>query len=287
MSSVVSPLTLLCEVAPRFGATLDPSCTPAIARVPVFRSSGARYDFILQVEVREYVVTAREAAGGQLPSFCPDRHINSDGSFCLGWGPTSPSTVADPASAERWWIMVIRFLRLQVTADETRKWINGNNDWAHGDAAEHQARAEAAAEALGQRFKMDLQNGAFSVTREAHRRGDRIALTRNGAPVARIILGPPARLKDTTIVCPCGGTDVAPILQCDDHAEHLATFTAELWHWQEKERAFARRLVRAGSRCCETLDRCVLRDATTAIAKQKKDKEAHARRHRPRRRPRL
>ena len=287
MNTAGSPIALLDEVAPDFGATLDTSCSPVVARVPVIRASGRRHEFVLHVSVTGSTASASEAPPGQLPSFCPDRHINGDHTFCLGWGPTSPSTVVDRAGAERWWTAVLRFLGRQVTANEIRRWVNGPHDWAHGDAAQHQVHVEAAADVLGPRFRADLQRGAFRVVREPHTRGARIALTRNGTYVARIVLGPPARLKDGDVPCPCDGLGNPSVARCVDHADHLTTFIAELWNWRDREARFARELARTGSRCCGTLDHCTLRNAIADVARQNKEKELHARRHRPRRRPRL
>ena len=287
MSTPTSPLALLDVVAPDFGATLDAGASPPIARVPVIRASGRRHEFVLQLSVTGDTVHAREAPPGDLPQFCPDRHINGDRTFCLGWGPTSPSTVKDEATARAWWTALVRFLRLQVTASETRRWVNGASDWAHGDAAQHQAQAEAAAEALGRRFRDDLQRGAFSVLHEPHARGARVALRRDGAQIARIVLGPPARIKGGEVACPCELPGNQAVAACGDHVEHLTTFISELWNWRSKEAEFARQLARTGVKCCGTLENCTLRNAIVEVGSQRKTKERHARRHRPRRRPRV
>lgn len=287
MNTVATPLLLLQDAAPLFGASLDTSCAPATAHVRVIRPSGATVDFVLHVGLVGDVVTVREATGTHLPSFCPDRHINSDRTFCLGWGPTAPSTVVDLTSAKEWWATVIRFLARQVIANERRRWINGPHDWAHGDAAAHQSRAETAAEALGPTFIRDLQQGTFAVAREHHRRGARIALTRGGKLVARIILSPRPRLKDNDVRCPCVENGGMPILHCQDHADQLVTFISEMWNWREQETAFGRRAALAGSRCCGTLERCSIRNALAEIATHKKKRDTHSRRHRPRRRPRF
>lgn len=287
MSTAASPIALLDEVAADFGATLDTSCVPAVVRVPVIRPSGRQHEFLLHLSETGHVVSVREVAPLQLPSFCPDRHINGDQTFCLGWGPTSPSTIADRASAQRWWAGLVRFLGRQVTANETKRWVNGPHDWAHGDAAQHQARAEVAADALGPRFRADLQRGAFRVVREPHARGTRISLTRNGMHVASIVLGPPARLRDGYVPCPCDAPERHAVTQCGNHAASLTAFISELWRWRDQEAKFARELARAGFRCCGTLDQCTLRNAIADVAREKTKRELHAQRHRPRRRPRL
>lgn len=287
MSFELSPLECLGEVAPEFGATLSSATSPATAVISVPRAGGDRHDFELSLSVVSSAITVREAPPPRLPSFCPDRHINFDGSFCLGWGPTSPPIVVDNDSARAWWTAVVRFLQLQLTARERGVWANTINDWAHGEAADHQALAEAAADKLGPRFRADLSAGKFSVVREAHSRVARLELRRSGAHVGRIVLARPARLKDRKVLCPCDGPSESNVGECHDHADQLIAFTLELWRWQRAEAKFLREFVKRGASCCGTLSECKLRDAIALENSSKSKWEQHARRHRPRRRPRL
>lgn len=284
--SLAGALQLLGEVAGDFGITFSPMASTATAVVPVFRPSGKRHDFTLEIFTSGDVAYAREAQPGTLPPFCPDRHINPGGSFCLGWGTTSPSTVLDGDTARAWWSAVVHFLKLQLTASDTRRWANRSGQWAHGDAADHQANAEEAAGRLGMRFQEDLRDGAFSIDREAHARGARLVLRRRGAFTARIVLGPPPRLKDTTVPCPCDARG-ATVGACGNHADDLATFVVEFWRWRWKEGRFLQDLARSGASCCGTLDQCGLRDAIASHATDMKEAKRREQRHRPRRRPRL
>lgn len=284
-----SPLDGLEEVAPDFGATVSRTGAQAKATavVSVPRAGGDRHDFSLELFTTGSVVFAREEPPSRLPIFCPDRHINPGGSFCLGWGSTAPAAVIDQSSARAWWTAVVRFLQLQLTANDLGVWENGTHDWAHGDAADHQLLAEVAADQLGPRFRADLADRKFAVVREAHARGTRLELRRNGMHVAKLTIGPPSRLKDSKVTCPCDCAAGAAIAECGDHADHLIAFTTEMWRWQQAEAKFLRDLARTGAVCCGTLKKCTLREAIAIESASAREKGRHARRHKPRRRPRL
>lgn len=70
----------------------------------------------------------------RLPVFCPERHINSDATFCIGWGPSSPPNVRTIEDARMWWQTLKGYLRLQDIASSTRRWPKACS-WPHGKAA--------------------------------------------------------------------------------------------------------------------------------------------------------
>ncbi len=282
-----SPLACLDKVASEFAATLSSATSPAKAVISVPRAGGDRHEFALELSATGSAVSVREEPPVRLPVFCPDRHINAGGSFCLGWGPTAAPAVVDDGSARAWWTAVVRFLQLQLTASELGVWANGANDWGHGDAAKHQMVAEAAAASMGERFRHDLRAGNFSVIREPHVRGARLALRREGRHIARIAIGPPAKLKDSHAPCPCDQPEGTTVVACRDHVDQLTHFILELWRWRESEGRFLRELAKGGATCCGTLKRCKLRDAITREKASTINSDRHARRHKPRRRPRL
>lgn len=282
-----SPLAWLDKVASEFGVTSSSATSPAKAVISVPRAGGDRHDFALELSATESAVSVREEVPVRLPVFCPDRHINKDASFCLGWGSTAAPAVVDEESARAWWTAVVRFLQLQLTANELAVWTNRANDWAHGDAASHQALAEAAADSLGVRFRDDLRSRTFSVRRALHVRGARLELRREGRQIARIAIGPPAALKNSRIPCPCDQSAGVTVGACSDHADHLIRFTVGLWRWQEAEDQFLRKLAKLGEKCCGTLKKCKLQDVIAREKSSTMKKDRHARRQKPRRRPRL
>jgi hypothetical protein len=287
VNTLSSPLACLNKVASEFGAAMSSVTSPAKAVISVPRAGGDRHDFVLELSATGSAVSAREEPPVRLPVFCPDRHINAGGSFCLGWGSTAAPEVVDEDSARTWWTAVTRFLQLQLTANELGIWPNRANDWAHGDAAGHQDLAETAADSMGERFRHDLRTGNFSVIREPHVRGARLELRREGRHTARVAIGPPAKLKDSHVPCPCDQPEGMTVDACRDHVDQLTCFMLELWRWRQSEGQFLRELAKSGATCCGTLKSCKLRDAITREKASAMKRNRHARRHKPRRRPRL
>jgi len=135
--------------------------------------------FTLAISIAGEHVSAKEAPGHhQLPQFCPDRHINPNQSFCLGWGDGKPGHIIDEAAARQWWSTVYRFLAHQISANVRRVFPGAENGRAHGDAAKHQAIAEQAAECLGPEFKAAAQAGLFEVRQDVRPGKRRLELWR-------------------------------------------------------------------------------------------------------------
>lgn len=280
-------MSSLGAVASDFGVSVSSAASLSKVSISIPRAGGDQHEIALELLATGNEVRVREHPPLRLPVFCPDRHLNDGGWFCLGWGSTAAPAIVDEESARAWWTAVIRFLQLQLAANERGVWVSEANDWAHGDAAKHQELAEAAAEILGARFRNDLRARKFSVTREPHARGARLELRRDGRHVARVTIGPPGRLKDRHVPCPCDDSNDVPVEACRDHAEHLIRFTTELWRWREGEAQFLRELARRGAACCGTLESCGLREAIASERASTMKRDRHARRHKARRRPRI
>lgn len=91
-----------------------------------------------------------------LPTICPERHVNSDGSFCLGLMPLS----AQADQLDAFWAILRAYLLCQDFAATQGRWPNGR--WlSHGNAAYRQIEAEAAAAEAGlsERYRRALEFG--------------------------------------------------------------------------------------------------------------------------------
>ncbi|EOW2135779.1 MULTISPECIES: E2 domain-containing protein [Stenotrophomonas] len=225
------------------------------------RAGGAEYAFRLLVSVAGEHVSVREIADpGMLPGFCPDRHINGDRSFCLGWGEDNPSRIQDEAAARHWWATVYQYLTYQIGANARRVFPGAENGRAHGRAAQHQANAEQAAERLGPAFKADVLAGQFMVRKDSRPQKRRLELWHGKLLLARVstrtetLVGRPP-------VCPCGRDPDGAITACGDHAAALVTFILEQHRCALADTAFLEDCAAAGARCCGTLDICGLRSA--------------------------
>lgn len=203
-------------------------------------------------------VIAREIEPKRLPAFCPERHINSDGSFCINWIQGDPRPVVDTESARAWWASLEDYLRLQVAASKLRRWPGPA--WAHGHAAEYQRSAEAHARTLGEPLLSQVTHGSLT-TRLDYRRGhNRIELRANGEVLNRINL-PFRKLTNLQMPCPCpeGTKTKRPIGQCGQHAEVLAALIESLHRRKKAEDKYIADLRKKHIRCCGTLDRCPLK----------------------------
>jgi hypothetical protein len=102
---------------------------------------------------------AREFPARRWPTFCPQRHINKGGHFCLGLAEVP--IVNDTDSAQRWWEILSLHLQTQFVADATKLWPR-ELEWDHGEAGEVQAIMERMAE----------QHGLLNDVRSAHFYGE-------------------------------------------------------------------------------------------------------------------
>jgi len=96
---------------------------------------------------------AKESRNGRWPSFCPERHINPGGDFCLGVDDDVP-IVSDADTASQWWGILENHLRLQFRADRQKKWPTPNS-YPHGDAGNIQAKIEKRIQKSSMKNKID------------------------------------------------------------------------------------------------------------------------------------
>lgn len=172
-----------------------------------------------------------------LPTLCPERHVNGDGSFCLGLRPFAVQ--ADELDA--FWATLRAYLLCQDFAAAQGRWPSGR--WlSHGNAAYRQIEAEtAAAEAgLSERYRRALEFG------EGWLAGD---LT-------------PRRPVCLTRVRPATARRKALEALVDAERRRRAA-----------EAAFAEALFCWGNRCCRTMHVCPLRDLED-VRSQTPDPEA-------------
>lgn len=101
---------------------------------------------------------AREHPAQRWPEFCPQRHINEGGFFCLGLSDVPVVNSEDEAA--RWWRILADHLQMQFVAELTKTWPK-DMEWDHGEAGETQAIMERIAQ----------QYGLIDDVRNAHRYG--------------------------------------------------------------------------------------------------------------------
>lgn len=126
-----------------------------------------------------WTVSVRERDGRQrLPLGCPERHINSDGSFCLGLSRVDsllPLTLED---AQAWWSRLHGFLNLQLMAGRRGRWATGKA-WPHGRAGHLEHELSTALQEVPVGVAEAATRG---LVRLRHDRVDRVVKRRSPCP---------------------------------------------------------------------------------------------------------
>lgn len=229
------------------------------------RASGKIVNYRLLIEASGPEPKAREETPERLPTFCPNRHVNVGGYFCLSFSSEDPLPVRDVRSAAAWWARLLKFLNLQETASALRRWPT-TREWAHGDAATHQCRAELCAAALGPRFTEALDQRRLSA--KPSRNG--FLRLQDGKTRLYSVWSRAHRMATLRQGCPCGSG--LPIIACGDHAERAAELPFALLAWRRAEQKFWEK-ARAQT-CCGTLRDCPLRQSVPLSANEDESAQA-------------
>ncbi|MFN3548471.1 MAG: E2 domain-containing protein, partial [Mesorhizobium sp.] len=144
----VEPIDLLRRTTPDwFNQTKDSSRAIEGHAVVAVANGVGRTVADLRITDRSGKVTVSETVVGMaFPARCSERHIEWDGSFCIGYRAGLGIRTVDEAVV--WWGLLEQFLRLQRVASRTRRWP-ARQAIAHGEAGPHHLRALEAARELG------------------------------------------------------------------------------------------------------------------------------------------
>lgn len=152
--------------------------------------SGRRVSFRLEVRLATEPaphLTVTERPPRRIPSFCPERHLYEDGSFCLGrFAVPPPSTLEQ---ARLWWRLVSGYLELQVEAELLGEW-DPRFAWPHGIAAARAvATAEDLEESLPEPVRALLRGGQTAPPGQPCPCGSRRSAAQCHLPVVHAIVG--------------------------------------------------------------------------------------------------
>jgi len=199
------------------------------------------YDLLINILHDGKVAVQEVSTNALLPLWCPQRHINANGTFCIGL--RADSSVNDAASAENWWRALEVFLSCQETAFESRKWPP-TLQLSHGDAADIQLRAEALAQKLNR--EKDYEAAV------AYNEGPIAGLSRH---VSRIT----GRLTNPQAPCMCGYTRGSQIKHRKDCARDNNLCLVVLENRRRKAELSFWRALTGKLTCCGTIDDCPIR----------------------------
>lgn len=257
-------ILLLAQVADDFGAVILQRLPNRLdVTIPVPMPDGRSPIYSITAELSGSIVSARESAPTRLPAFCPDRHINENSTFCLGWAKVDPFEVMSQDGAWTWWARLLKFLRLQERAARLGRWPD-HRAWAHGDAAIHQLLAEKAAVRLGPTYIEHLAQNRISVARRGNgAQGSGLRIMADGTWLYSI-WEDAARAVNLRRRCICeAGTGHRPTVlrNCRDHAEAAVELALAVRDREREERRFWMGF--EGKLCCGTMKNCPLRRGHT------------------------
>lgn len=260
-------LDILASCAADFGAVETARTRFELAvQLPVPLADGRSHTYRLVIAIFGGAATAREEKPLLLPAFCPERHINRDGSFCLFWRAVDDIVIDSVSAARAWWETLIRFLQQQVRAARLRHWPDAKAR-AHGEkAAVHQLRAERAADRLGAPFPDDLAAGRLTVgVSNSSVHGPTVRLLRDARRLYSV-WHRERRVVNQRQPCLCPkGLQRRPVVlkSCGEHGRAAADLAIALQSMEEEERRFWKDF--DGAQCCGTMDGCPLARAEIPI----------------------
>lgn len=254
----MTPIVLLAGLASDFNAAiLSQSAHDLVFRLPLPRADGFVRTYQISARSKLSMVSAKETAPTFLPSFCPERHINLDATFCMNWQEGDDLSVVDDQTAKRWWSTLVKFLLLQERAHRLRRWPSAKQR-AHGNAAKYQQEAMVAAEQLGSDFSQDFEQGRISVVYRKIGGYPVLRLFRDDVWMysVRLDLRRVIHLRQRCL-CPKGRKRRPNVLRsCGNHAKAAADLAVAIYEQEKAEKAFWEAM--RGKPCCRTMKYCPL-----------------------------
>ncbi|NJJ59483.1 MULTISPECIES: E2 domain-associated cysteine-rich protein [Pseudomonas] len=255
---MITAIDLIEQLAPDFGG----SCaritdSSSLLDLPIQLVDGRVLHYRLLLQQNGERLSAREEAPVQLPAFCPERHINYDGTFCLYFPAASQLTVTDSTSAVVWFETLYKYLKLQERARVQRKWPNADA-WAHGGAAHHQLRALKAASALNNNIAAAVAGNQVQLTRRRSNNRSILEIWIHGVHVYSVWENH-KRVINQRKRCFCKTSGLRRpkrLRRCIDHAKHASELALAMRDWEDEEKRYWDSI--HGVTCCGSCDSCPL-----------------------------
>lgn len=229
----------------------------AVLSLPVLRVDSKTIQYTLKIFLKGSRLVVKEVTPTNLPKFCPERHINTDGTFCLNFEPAGSLTVLDADSALAWLKILYAFLLLQERSKKLRRWPN-KNVWAHGDAAHYQRLAEQAAASLGPYMESVIAAGEVSL-KERNSKGRLILELWDNKRHVFSVWWDTRKVIQGRRRCFCqtsGARHPRKLRSCKDHAVQAVNLAAALRGMESEDRLYWKSV--RDMPCCGTCDNCPL-----------------------------
>jgi hypothetical protein len=239
------PLELICRTAPAWFTAHQTTADTLEGAAKIAVAFGAG-DVVVELLIRSAsgrISVSEFSVGTLFPARCSERHVQWDGTFCIGYQAGEGISTADAATV--WWGLLEQFLRLQRVASRTRRWPV-RQAVAHGAAGPHHLAALQAARELGleEEYYRTLEGEPAWFSGQFPRVNTTATKLLNGR-----------------LPCPKGCTKMGkPILRRNcTKAEVVCRLLSQERLRQKTEREFWQSLIEAGTDCCGTMEGCPLR----------------------------
>lgn len=259
---MTSSINYIVIAVPHFGGLCTiTSASSANLELPVQLVDGRTLNYSLVLQQQNTTVSVREKSPNYLPSFCPERHINRDGTFCLNYSEANVLTISNESSAVKWLETLYKFLILQERARTKRKWPN-QRVWAHGEAAHYQLRAFKAATSLNTSIAEATAENLVTIARKRSIGRSILEVRSSDIPVYRVweFKGRVINQKQSCFCGTSGNKRPKKLRNCGSHSKNAYDLAMALRDWENAEAQYWREM--KGSSCCETCDVCPLKNAT-------------------------
>jgi len=231
----------------------------------ILRRAARSFQLELKSSSRGGVVVMEQAQHRQFASFCLERHINPDSTFCVYLG--SEYELNDYEATEIWWSHLASYLRNQTYAEKHRVWpIEAG--LSHGDAAHEQIAMENLAEPLG--WRDDTLRAIFrgkgwlaQPLPSIWKRGGRVLNSRARCPRGCTWKHKLLRRKSCEVseCYPDCGRQHKPVLLADCPNRNVVESLVLYEHRRRKiEIGIVQELADDGRHCCGMMKSCPLRD---------------------------
>lgn len=224
--------------------------------LPVPHADGQTITYAINVSGHgNSLMAAEDESNHLLPRFCPDRHIEGDGAFCMYWEEEERFEVEDEETASRWLEILVSFLRNQLRAANLRRWPT--SDWSHGEpAAKAQKHAEQAAGVLSEEWREMVVSRRLNIERE---RSGVFRVRLDDAFLYSTWLVPRRRngLRSHALRVCEATSKTRRIVSKQKRALNLHQLAIALWAWHRAEERFWNAV--ATRPCCGTMETCGLR----------------------------
>src|SRR5690606_6164310 len=88
---------------------------------PALEGGMAGGSYALTIRYEEGRITVSETnPGTALPAACPERHINRNGTFCIGLN--AGNSISENNSVQQWWGWLEQFFQCQQIASKYGRW---------------------------------------------------------------------------------------------------------------------------------------------------------------------